>query len=727
MNIGLFTDTYYPEINGVANSVFLLKKELEAKGHTVYVITTKTPDAPENEVNVFRVPSMSCSFVPERRIGLFYQPLLAKKIRQLDLDVIHTHTEFSLGIFGRIMAKELLLPVVHTYHTIYEDYTHYIKEYISNAERAKKIARSFSKISVKGAEEIVVPTQKVKELLVSYGVQGDITVIPTGINLEKFGTRDTMEQREHYRKDLGLKPEDKAILYIGRISKEKNIDEIMQYLDGYFDIHNDCKFVIVGDGQYRKSVLEPLKATLKHGDRMLFAGSKSWDDIAHYYQTGDVFVSASTSETQGLTYIEALASGLPVVARADECLDNVIEQGVNGFTYETETEFLEYLDNVLYKEQDNVANAENYIGPWTKVAMESVEKFSTKVFADKIENIYFHAERTHKSIIDKLADKVADRIGYEREEWKPIPSKMSMFLGNSQLDASRIVLGCMRMADLSVNEVEKVIHKSLDMGITLFDHADIYGGGRCEELFGQVLGENKGLRDKMRIQTKCGIKPNYYDLSKKHILESVDNSLSRLQTDYLDLLLLHRPDTFMDPDEIAEAFSILESSGKVRAFGVSNFNSMQIALLQEVLDEPLLVNQMQFGLGNCGMVASGITTNTVLPTAPDRDGYMLDFCRLREMTIQAWSPLQYGLFEGSIFDEEKFPKLNEVLQAFANRYQVTKAMIAIAWILKHPANMQVITGSMNVEHIADICRATEVTLTKQEWYELYQAAGNVLP
>ncbi len=721
MNIGLFTDTYYPEINGVANSVYLLKQELEAKGHNVYVITTKTPNAPDNEMNVFRVPSMSCSFVPERRIGLFYQPLLARKIHQLNLDVIHTHTEFSLGIFGRIMAKELFLPVVHTYHTIYEDYTHYIKGYISNDERAKKIARYYSKISVRGAEEIVVPTSKVKELLSSYGVKGDITVIPTGINLDKFGARDTKEEREEYRKELGLSSGDKAILYVGRISREKNIDEIMGYLDDYFELHSDCKFVVVGDGQYRESGLEPLRKSMKHGDRVIFAGSKSWDSIAHYYQAGDVFVSASTSETQGLTYIEALASGLPVVAREDECLEDVINQGENGFTYENKEQFIKYLDAILYNKECHQEIS------WTQAAIDSVEKYSTKVFADKIESIYFHADRTHKSIINKFADKVADTIGYEREDIHPIPSKMSMYLGNSHMDASRIILGCMRMADLDAKDVERVINAALDCGITLFDHADIYGGGKCEELFGTVLGNNKGLRDKMRIQTKCGIKQGYYDLSKEHILKSVDDSLSRLKTDYVDLLLLHRPDTFMEPDEIADAFEQLQDSGKVRAFGVSNFNSMQIELLQQALTTSLVVNQMQFGLGNCNMVASGITTNTTASTAMDRDGYILEYCRMKDITLQAWSPLQYGLFAGSIFDEEKFPKLNEVLQAFANRYDVTKAMVAIAWILKHPANMQVITGTMNEAHLQDICRATELKLTKQEWYELYMAAGNELP
>lgn len=722
MNIGLFTDTYYPEINGVANSVYLLKQELEAKGHTVYVITTTTPNPPENEVNVYRVPSVSCSFVPERRIGLFYQPLLAKKIRHMKLDLIHTHTEFSIGIFGRIMAKELFLPVVHTYHTIYEDYTHYIKNYISNENRARKLARSFSRISVRSVEEIIVPTKKVEELLTSYGVPGDITVIPTGIDLERFKQVDSHEVRAEYRKELGLSDTDKVILYLGRVSKEKNIEEIMRYLDSFFDKHEDARFVIVGDGEYKKEVLEPFKKELRNGDRILFAGAKPWDEITHYYQMADVFVSASTSETQGLTYIEALASGLPVVARADDCLDGVVVQGENGYTYETEEEFSAFVDEVLYKNVMST-NCASPVVSWSEKARNSVDKFSTKTFADKVENIYYHVDHTHKGLLERFAGK----LGYESAEIIPIPSKMSMYLGDSDMDVSKIGLGCMRMAELSKDEAARVVITALDEGITLFDHADIYGGGRSEEIFGDLLAENKGLRDKMRIQSKCGICNGYYDLSAKHILESVDSSLRRLKTDYLDLLLLHRPDALMIPDEIAEAFNTLETSGKVLAFGVSNFNTMQISMLQSVVTQPLLVNQLQFGLGHTNMISNGICTNTNLNGAFDKDGYVLDYCQMRDMTIQAWSPLNYGLFEGSIFDKERLPKLNEVMSAFAKRYDVTEAMIAVAWILRHPAGMQVLIGSMNPDHIRDLCKAVAIKLTKQEWYELYLAAGNDLP
>lgn len=722
MNIGLFTDTYYPEINGVANSVYLLKQELEAKGHTVYVITTTTPNAPEHEVNVYRVPSVSCSFVPERRIGLIYQPLLAKKIRHMKLDLIHTHTEFSIGIFGRIMAKELFLPVVHTYHTIYEDYTHYIKQYISNENRARKLARSFSRISVRSVEEIIVPTRKVEELLTSYGVPGDITVIPTGIDLDRFKKIDSDEVRAKYRAELGLSVSDEIILYLGRVSKEKNIEEIMGYLDEFFDKHPNARFVIVGDGEHKKEVLEPLRTRLRHGNRMIFAGAKPWDEITHYYQMADVFVSASTSETQGLTYIEALASGLPVVARADDCLEDVIIQGENGYTYETKEAFLSCLEDVLYK---NVMSTDcgKSIGKWSEKARNSVDRFSTKAFADKVENIYYHVDHTHKNLLERFAG----RLGYESAEIKSIPSKMSMYLGDSDMDVSKLALGCMRMAELSKDEAGRAIITALDEGITLFDHADIYGGGASEEVFGTLLAENKGLRDKMRIQSKCGICNGYYDLSAKHIIEAVEGSLRRLQTDYLDILLLHRPDALMVPDEIADAFNTLEGSGKVLAFGVSNFNTMQISMLQSAITQPLLVNQLQFGLGHTNMISNGICANTNFAGAFDKDGYVLDYCRMRDMTIQAWSPLQYGLFEGSIFNQERFPKLNEVMSAFAKRYSVTEAMIAVAWILKHPANMQVLIGTMNPEHIRDLCRATGIELTRQEWYELYLAAGNDLP
>ena len=300
-------------------------------------------------------------------------------------------------------------------------------------------------------------------------------------------------------------------------------------------------------------------------------------------------------------------------------------------------------------------------------------------------------------------------------------------IGKQKKETPAIIVGCMRFADFDSKQMNHFIHASMELGANYFDHADIYGGGVSEEKFGKLLAENKGLRDKMRIQTKCGICNGYYDLSAKHIIHSVEDSLRRLHTDHLDILLLHRPDALMEPEEIAFAFSQLEQSGKVLAFGVSNFNTMQISMLQSELSIPLVTNQLQFGLGHTGMIANGICANTLLEGAMDRDGYVLDYCRMRDITIQAWSPLQYGMFEGSIFDKEKFPKLNQVLSAFANRYHVTEAVIAVAWILKHPANMQVLIGSMNPQHIKELCMADSIELTRQEWYELYLAAGNDLP
>lgn len=717
MNIGLFTDTYYPELNGVATSVYLLKKELEKKGHNVYVITTKSPGAPENEKGVFRVPSKACSFIPERRVGLFYHPRIAMKIRKMKLDIIHTHTEFPIGIFGRIMAHELFIPMVHTYHTIYEDYTHYIHKYISNEDRAKKMVKIFSRFSVKGAEELIVPTKKVAGLMSRYGVKPDINVIPTGIDFKKFQVWDNEMKKNQVKASLGIPKDHKVVLYLGRVSQEKNINEVMNYLNSYMNEFPKLTFLVIGDGPYRK-VIEKESKKLSHTNQILFAGAKPWDEITHYYQIADVFVSGSTSETQGLTYIEALASGIPIVARKDPCLDGVLLEGKNGYAFEDKESFIEGMNQIL-RNQTNI--------DYRKNALDSVEQFSTVQFANRVENIYYHVTKTHRNLLMKMADKAADKIRYEHTGAKPLGGSMLMCLGKSDMDASRIALGCMRMCNLSVTEAESLMSVALEQGITLFDHADIYGDGRSEEIFGKVLSNNKGMRERMRIQTKCGIRKGYYDLSGSYIRASVEESLRRLQIETIDLLLLHRPDALMDIEEIASTFLALEKSGKVRQFGISNFNSSQIELLKSACKMPLLVNQMQFGLMHAGMIRQGIEANTNFEGAVLRDLAVLDYCRLHQITIQAWSPLQYGFFDGNFVDNENFKEVNMVLETLAKRYKVTKSAIAIAWILRHPANMQVLVGTMNEEHLKEICKASHVTLSRQEWYELYRAAGYELP
>ena len=301
-------------------------------------------------------------------------------------------------------------------------------------------------------------------------------------------------------------------------------------------------------------------------------------------------------------------------------------------------------------------------------------------------------------------------------------------IGNSGIETSEIGLGCMRMAEVEKSEAEKVIKTALGEGINFFDHADIYGGGKSEEVFADAINMNSSIREKMIIQTKCSIVPGImYDFSKEHILNSVDGSLQRLKTDYVDFLLLHRPDTLMEPEEVAEAFSKLYESGKVKYFGVSNHTPMQIELLNKYLDNKVIINQLQFSIMNTGMIDAGLNMNINNDAAIDRDGGVLEYCRLKDITIQAWSPYQYGFFGGVFLDNDKFPELNKKIDEIAEKYGVTNTAIATAWILRHPAKMQTIAGSMNTNRLKEICAASNVNLTRQEWYEIYLAAGNKLP
>lgn len=301
-------------------------------------------------------------------------------------------------------------------------------------------------------------------------------------------------------------------------------------------------------------------------------------------------------------------------------------------------------------------------------------------------------------------------------------------LGKSDLKVPAIAVGCMRMLDLDAQAADTYIRTALDLGVNFFDHADIYGRGGCEELFGQVLAADPGLRDQMILQSKCGIVPGkMYDFSKKHILSSVDGILKRLHTDYLDVLVLHRPDALMEPEAVAEAFDSLEASGKVRHFGVSNENPYQIQLLSKYVRQDILVDQLQLSLTNSSMLSFGMETNMLTAGAVNRDGGVLDFCRLNDITIQTWSPFQYGMFEGTFIGSDKYPELNRELEALAKTYGTSVTAIVTAWILRHPANMQMIAGTMKISRLKEICDACDVALTREEWYRLYLAAGHILP
>ena len=276
-----------------------------------------------------------------------------------------------------------------------------------------------------------------------------------------------------------------------------------------------------------------------------------------------------------------------------------------------------------------------------------------------------------------------------------------------------IVVGCMRLAGKSCSEMQSFLHTALEQGAYFFDHADIYGGGQSETIFGEAMTQDKSIkREELFLQSKCGIRQGYFDFSKEHIISSVDGILKRLQTEYLDVLLLHRPDALVEPEEVAEAFDELHTKGKVRYFGVSNHKPMQIELLKRYVKQPLVANQLQFSIPVSEMVASGLEVNMTTDGATDRDGSVLDYCRLHDITIQAWSPFQMPNWQGCFIDSEKYPKLNDELQALAEQYGVSKTTIATAWILRHPAGMQVVTGTASKSRLLEIMEAEKVQLTR---------------
>lgn len=303
-------------------------------------------------------------------------------------------------------------------------------------------------------------------------------------------------------------------------------------------------------------------------------------------------------------------------------------------------------------------------------------------------------------------------------------------LGQDDKELSEIVLGMMRIKDKSVKEVEELVETALSVGINAFDLADIYGRGRCEELLGLVLKNRPDLREKMWIQSKCGIRIEeftYFDFSKDYIIKSVDGILQRLKIDHLDSLLLHRPDALMESDQVAEAFDLLYKQGKVRDFGVSNQNPMMMELLKKDVKQPLAVNQLQLSAAFTPGFESAFHVNMEDSQAAMRDGSIFEYCKLHDVVIQAWSVLQFGYFKGNFVGNEKFQALNQVLDRLAIKYGVTSSTIAISWILRYPAKMQAVVGTTNPKHLREVSQAANFSLTRKEWYEIYLAAGNNLP
>ena len=302
--------------------------------------------------------------------------------------------------------------------------------------------------------------------------------------------------------------------------------------------------------------------------------------------------------------------------------------------------------------------------------------------------------------------------------------------GERQKEVSEVVLGLMRISEMTVDQVEELIESALAVGINAFDIADCYGHGKCEQILGEVLKCRPDLREKMWIQSKCGIRMEeftYFDFSKEHILEAVDGILKRLNVDYIDSLLLHRPDALMEPAEIAEAFDLLKAQGKVIDFGVSNQNPMMMALIQKDVNQPLVANQLQLSAAFTPSFDAGFHVNMKQEAGIVRDSSIFEYCRLHDVVIQAWSVLQFDYFGGVFLGSEKCPELNQVLNRLAEKYHVSPSVVAIAWVLRYPAKMQAVIGTTKKARVAEAAKAAEIQLTRKEWYEIYLAAGNDLP
>ncbi|MEY8320457.1 glycosyltransferase family 4 protein [Lachnospiraceae bacterium 46-61] len=393
MNIGLFTDTYFPQINGVATSVHTLAGALRARGHNVYIFTPKDPNitAEQSSENVIAMPSLPFMLLRNYRVGLIYSPRAFNQISHLHLDIVHTQTEFPLGIFGKLLSTVKKIPMVHTYHTMYEDYVHYIaKGYIVTPAMAKE----FSKLFCNSATAVVAPTEKAKHFLEEYGVIKPIEIIPTGIDTSLFSKKNFSEQDTiALKQSLGLEKDTPVILSLGRVAKEKSIDVILRALPKLFQKMPQARMVIVGDGPEREN-LEHLAKELDIAHKVLFIGAKPWAEIGKYYQIGTVFCSASVSETQGLTFAEAMAGGIPVIAKRDESIENIIENNKTGLLFETEEDLTEKLYMLLNTPalQKRLSNA----------SITKMELLSVSAFAEHMEQLYentidvYHSDTTQE-------------------------------------------------------------------------------------------------------------------------------------------------------------------------------------------------------------------------------------------------------------------------------------------------------------------------------------------
>ncbi|PHV70671.1 1,2-diacylglycerol 3-glucosyltransferase [Sporanaerobium hydrogeniformans] len=377
MNIGIFSDTYLPQVNGVVSSIVTLEKELRKQGHNVYVFTISHPDAEKDTKDVYRLASLPFIFLKEQRVGIMYSNRMLRKIKRLKLDIVLSQTEFSLGIFAKLVAKRLEIPIVHTYHTMYEEYMHYVSKGI---ELSPKIARKYSKSFCNGVDGVVAPTKKTERLLKNYGVKKPIRIIPTGIDFSPFDQKAySVDEINNLKQLFNIPLDQPIILFIGRVAKEKSIDVIIEAMSLLLPEVPQAKLVIVGDGPARLE-LEELANNLGIRQAVIFTGMQPWSSIGKFYQIGDVFVSASVSETQGLTFAEAMASSLPVVAKEDESVAGLIRDDYNGCLFHTPQELSRILQKLLSDPSYRQKLGEN--------AVHSVKPLSAEVFGHNAETFY---------------------------------------------------------------------------------------------------------------------------------------------------------------------------------------------------------------------------------------------------------------------------------------------------------------------------------------------------
>lgn len=433
MRIGLFTDTYVPDINGVVSSIVTLQKELEKNGHDVFVITNHKAMTTAMEGNVLRLPGLELKFLYGYKMSTPYHFNARDMIRDMDLDVIHVHTEFGVGIFGRVVAKSLNIPVVETYHTNYADYSHYVMKFdIDEVEKMyKKFISTWSKSIGNGVQAMIAPSEKTKETLLGYKVKTPIYVIPTGLNFDKFN-RDAVEPKiiQNIKTKYNIKEDEKIIVFVGRIAQEKSIDIPIRGFQYVSD--PNIRFMIVGGGP-QLDELKELTTSLNLDGKVFFTDKVDRDEVAAYYACADCFVSASLTETQGMTFIEALSCGLPVFARKDEVLEDLIEEDKSGYYFEDEKEFANKLMQYMNKTKEEMEQM-------AVVSRSKIMKYDSNIFYNKVLSVYYQAMDDYE-------------YTYEVQKIKPLDDYVRISIQNDKEDQPIKIL--ISIEDYFTNKIRK--------------------------------------------------------------------------------------------------------------------------------------------------------------------------------------------------------------------------------------------------------------------------------